>query len=627
MDGKRRSVVIALVVLAMSAAIPAETHRLVVNGDELKFVAAPERGYVVKLAERTGGVTALSGISTLDAGDAVPVCGPDRRGVWIVEKEGPSSRNKASIRSLSNSRQVAYAAPLFSSNGETVAIIPEIVVRVKTGVEVEAVQTLCEAAGCTVRKLMEFTTQEYLIEVLGPDAEAVFAAVEALSRSPEVEWACPNTAFRPRLAGQTALGHGMAPLGPMISSTGDPNMLGVFPNDEYFPNQWHLHNTGQSGGTPDADINAPEAWEITTGDPNVIVALLDTGVDMNHPDLVDNLISGYDFEQDDASPEPRLDWPMYAHGTACAGLIAASGDNGLGVTGVAWSCKVMPVRLDVSGAMPVSSTDIATALRWSASEGADILTNSWGFYGPVPIIHAAIQDITKSGGIGRNGKGCVVVFASGNDRGPLHWPAVYPEVVAIGATDHNDVHYRYSNSGPGLDMVAPSGCADPRCSFFVNLWTTDISGPLGLSGDPDYTLGLLDYTAIDGTSASAPIVAGVAALVLSVEPDLANEEVRHFLERSAKDLGEPGWDQYYGWGRVDARAALDMVLAKRADLNDDWRVDLDDLVKLIETWGAEDGLADIAPATKRDGIVDDQDLELLMQYWQVEIPPMDAGED
>ena len=120
------------------------------------------------------------------------------------------------------------------------------------------------------------------------------------------------------------------------------------------------------------------------------------------------------------------------------------------------------------------------------------------------------------------------------------------------------------------------------------------------------------------------MAAGIAALVLSIEPDLNNQEVRHFLERSAKDLGDLGWDQYYGWGRADARAALDMVLAKRADLNNDWRVDLDDLVMLIEAWATDDVLADIAPATKRDGLVDDQDLELLMRYWEVEIPQMDA---
>jgi hypothetical protein len=154
------------------------------------------------------------------------------------------------------------------------------------------------------------------------------------------------------------------------------------------------------------------------------------------------------------------------------------------------------------------------------------------------------------------------------------------------------------------------------------LWTTDILGKAGLSGfhnDPD----LLDYTEkMWGTSGAAPIVAGVAALILSVEPNLTNEEVRHFLERSAKDLGDPGRDDYYGWGRVDARAALDMVLAKRADLNNDWKVDEQDLAILNAAMGTKDRSADIAPAAKRDGVVDAKDLELLTRYLGTVIPEL-----
>jgi subtilisin family serine protease len=632
MDGRRLFKVIALLALIVSAAVTAETHHLVVNGEELEFVAAPERGYVVKLGERMGNITALSGVLAIDAKNAMPVCGSDRHGVWVIENEGPRSRNKAKIQSLSTGGQVAYTAPLFSSNGETVAIIPEIVVRVKPGIEMEEVQTVCEAVGCTIRKPMEFTTQEYLIEVRGLDAEAVFAAVETLSRSPEVEWACPNTAFRPKLAGQMNPGHRAAPLSPIVSSTGDPNTLGIFPNDEYFPMQWHLHNTGQSGGMPDADINAPEAWEITTGDPNIVIAVVDTGIDDAHPDLANNLVQGYDFFDDDDLPVPEPDDPDAGHGTVCAGHIAAAGNNTLGVTGVANTSKIMPIRINANSWVTPQS-QIATAFRWAAAHGADVLSNSWGDFTALPIIHSALADVTKPDGLGREGKGCVVLFAAGNESGPVTftWPALYPEVIAVGATDHNDTLSWYSNYGQEMDIVAPGGGGIETedldlylASSTDLLWTTDIAGAAGydeLNLAPDIS----DYTdRMYGTSAATPIAAGVAALILSLEPDLTQTEVRHFLERFAKDLGEPGRDEYYGWGRVDARAALDMVLAKRADLNDDWRVDLDDLVMLIESWATDDTLADIAPATRRDGFVDDQDLELLMQYWQVEIPEMDA---
>jgi subtilisin family serine protease len=397
-----------------------------------------------------------------------------------------------------------------------------------------------------------------------------------------------------------------------------PAASGVFPNDEYFPKQWHLHNTGQSGGTPGADIRAPESWDITTGDPNIVIAVTDLGVETRHPDLVNNLVAGYDFYEDDDLPDPA--WGD-AHGTMCAGLIAAQGNNGIGVTGVAYNCKIMPIRI-ASSTGSCTEAEEATSLRWSASHGADVLSNSWvESTSPTTILHSAIVDITKAGGIGRGGKGCVVLFAAGNDSGPLKWyPQKYPEVIAVGATDHNDVRWSYSSYGPELGLVAPSGCDGTWCGKMLTFWSTDQTGEGGYSNynsDPD----VLDYAEyFGGTSASCPIAAGVAALILSVEPNLTGDEVRHFLERSAKDLGAPGRDDYYGWGRVDARAALDMVLAKRADLNDDWKVDFRDFAVLAACWKTDDLRGDIGPIPRPDGAVDVQDLALMGEYWLTEIP-------
>jgi hypothetical protein len=154
------------------------------------------------------------------------------------------------------------------------------------------------------------------------------------------------------------------------------------------------------------------------------------------------------------------------------------------------------------------------------------------------------------------------------------------------------------------------------------IWTTDITGTLGFSSSYNPYPAVLDYALFTGSSAACPIAAGVAALVLSIEPDLTSDVVRHFIERSAKDLGDPGWDQYYGWGRVDARAALDMVLAYRCDLNKDWRVDEQDLAILNVAIDANDLSADIAPAPKRDGRVDAKDVALLTQYLGTVIPEM-----
>jgi subtilisin family serine protease len=590
-----------------------------------------EKGYVVKQPKRPAGIGTLAGTLFLEEGRVRPIGGLNRHGVWIVENDGPASKNDAVMAELIRGGAAEYVAPLFSSYGETVAVIPEIVIRVHPGVDARQVHLLCESMSLAIIKPMEFTTQEYLLQVLGPDAEAVFTALDNLNNVEWIEWAAPNTASRLRLAGQTVSsgdrfyaqdsGEGAA-----VGSASS----GVFPNDEYFPMQWHLHNTGQSGGTPGADIRATEAWEITTGDPNIVIAVLDTGVDMNHPDLINNLVPGYDFYDNDDLPQASLEHYRNYHGTACAGLAAAEGNNAVGVTGVAYTCKIMPIRLRY--VMPngtwaiITEADRATAFRWAANKGADILSNSWTWDNAAPIFHSAVVDVTRDGGMGRGGKGCIVLFAAGNNGGPLPYSGKYPEVIALGATDHNDVRCYYSNYGPELDIVATTspGVTDQDWMNTKGrgwLWTTDITGAGGLNMDPFYP-NVLDYTAMGGTSEACPVAAGVAALILSVEPNLTGDEVRHFLERSAKDLGAPGRDDYYGWGRVDARAALDMVLAKRADLNNDWKVDFSDFAVFAQCWKTDNLRGDIGPIPRPDGLLDVQDLALLGEYWLKEIPEL-----
>jgi len=600
---------------------------LIVAGEQLHFVAQPQAGYVLKTRDDIDSIDSASRFlkSTEDV-KISPICGLGRKGIFVVNHEQPAEINKKTIEAFRLNSEVQYTAPLFSLNGETVAVIPEIVVRVEPGSQIEQVRALCDRTGCRIIKRMDFTEQEYLLDVTTVDADGVFDAVIKLNRMAFVEWAAANTAFRPKLCDQ-AISEGFAPGEQLYAATADDaNSPGVFPNDEYFSMQWHLHNTGQSGGTPGADIRAPEAWEITTGDPNIVVAVLDCGVDLNHPDLINNLLPGYDFLEDDDRPEPTDDWDV-DHGTACAGLVAAQGDNGIGVSGVTWNCKIMPIRL-YNYTSICTQADMATAFRWAAAHGADVLSNSWGLdNSSTPIIQSGISDVTKAGGTGRDGKGCVVLFAAGNDSGPIPYPIKYPEVISIGATDPCDIRWHYSNYGPELDIVAPSGCWLDHCVVPMPMWTTDIAGSGGWDEYNLLDVNILDYTdSMGGTSGACPLAAGVAALILSIEPDLTSEEVRHFLERSAKDLGDPGRDNYYGWGRVDARAALDMVLAKRCDLNNDWKVDIEDLLILIEFWMTDEPSADIAPAAKRDGIVDEQDIELLMRYWQMEIPEMDLIE-
>jgi subtilisin family serine protease len=599
-----RFVALLVVLVLWPAQSPAKEYVLTVASEQLRFVPQAEKGYVVKQAKPKAGIIALAGTLFLEEGRVQPIGGLDRHGIWIVENDGPASRNDAVMAELVHNGAAEYAAPLFSSNGETVAVIPEIVLRVHPKVDARQVHLLCQSIALAIIKPMEFTTQEYLLQVLGQDADAVFTALSNLNNVEWIEWAAPNTASQPKLCGQ------------------------VIPNDEYFPLQWHLHNTGQTGGTPDADINGSEAWDITTGDPNIVVAVLDNGVDLNHPDLINNLVPGYDFLENDNHPHPALGHQSNTHGTAMAGLIAAQGNNGIGVTGVTWNSKIMPIR--ISSVRPdgtglwISQSDIGTAFRWAATNGADVFSNSWLWStSETPIIHSAIVDVTESGGIGRGGKGCVVLFAAGNASGPVWYPAKYPEVIAVGAADHNDRRCGYSDYGPELDIAATSAWQITDADYLNSkgigaLCTTDISGPEGWNFDLDPNI--LDYSFNGGTSGACAVGAGVAALILSVDPNLTNTQVQYILERSAKDLGAPGRDDYYGYGRVDARAALDMVLPKRADLNDDWKVDFRDFAVLAACWKTDDLRGDICPIPRPDGAVDVQDLALMGEYWLKKIP-------
>lgn len=616
-----------LVVLALSATGLTADHVLSVDGKTAVFAPQAQAGYVVKQSERTGGVGILASTLFLEGGHVRRIGGRSGRGMWIVESDNSQNDNGQTIRELTKSGSVAYAAPLFSLNGQTVAIIPEIVLRLKDKEDSETLQQLCSTLDLAIIRRMEFTELEYLIEVPKPDADSVFEAVELLNKTPLVEWAYPNGAYLSKRSEPDA--QQMQHHTVQEESAGEQQNYGLIPNDEYFPMQWHLHNTGQFGGAPGADINAPEAWEIATGDPNIIVVVHDSGVDLDHPDLVNGLVQGYDFFEDDMYPYPAFDDPGEAHGTQCAGVIVAQGNNSIGTAGVAWGCKVMPIR-DGSGNSYITWEAEAYVVRLSAVAGADILNNSWLVEQSIPIFHSAIVDVTRLGGLGRDGKGCVVLFSAGNsgtEMSPLS-TAAYPEVIAVGATDNRDVRWSYSAYGPQLDIVAPGGERWHRAANGKepplegnSIWTTDISGAPGMNSIPKSPFpDILDYSPFTGTSSACPVAAGVAALILSLEPELTNVGVRHFLERSAKDLGDPGRDDYYGWGRVDARAALDMVLAKRSDLNNDWRVDSRDFALLAQHWRQSHSSADIAPATDRDGYVGLEDVALMCRYWQYEIP-------
>ncbi|MBS1533753.1 MAG: S8 family serine peptidase [Bacteroidetes bacterium] len=396
----------------------------------------------------------------------------------------------------------------------------------------------------------------------------------------------------------------------------DKTALSDPPNDEYYSQQWYLNNTGQGSNdghstTVDADIDAPEAWDISKGDPHVVVAVIDEGVTSNHPDLPNtrqirlngsNFAAAFDGTNNPDDPSPTVSTTTgYNHGNACAGIIAATQNNGIGITGIAPLCRIMPVKIPLGINGPQAS-DFAGAIDFAVANGADILSNSWGIPTTLtnvqPAVVFAIQNAVN------NNK--VVVFSAGNtanrvigERGSwgfLGFPANsnVTGMINVGASDRNNLVANYSPSGASeyndvttglkLNMVAPSSTAInahipgeasniwtidiPGADYGYNSWREAVTSPLPAIGEllPNSGTNFTDYTGrMGGTSASAPQVAAVAALIKSVNPCLNAQQIRSILFQSADKVGpynyevdplNPGISKQMGYGKLNAYQAL-----------------------------------------------------------------------
>ncbi|MBX3373365.1 MAG: S8 family serine peptidase [Phycisphaeraceae bacterium] len=295
----------------------------------------------------------------------------------------------------------------------------------------------------------------------------------------------------------------------------------VYPNDTYFSLLYGMHNTGQTiqgqAGTPDADIDAPEAWELHTGGTWVVLAVIDSGVNA-HGDLSGKLVPGRNTNNNTNDTSDPLN-----HGTHCAGTAAANGNNGLGVVGVSWGARVMPIRvLNSSGSG--TETHCANGIIWAADNGAHVGTMSLQYYSGTSYFQSAVQY--------GYGAGMVLVAATGNNQGNVvAFPARWPETIAVGAVDNRDIRPSFSNYGPQITVCAPG----------VNV--------ASLSGTSSYAYN-------SGTSMATPHVAGLACLLRSYGSSLTNAQIADIIRTTAEDRGAAGFDQFYGWGRINARDAL-----------------------------------------------------------------------
>ena len=288
--------------------------------------------------------------------------------------------------------------------------------------------------------------------------------------------------------------------------------LDTTPNDPAFPDQYGL-----------AAIHAVQGWSTENGSRNIRIAILDTGVDFHHPDLSDQLLPGFDIYNDDAVPQDD-----HGHGTAVTGIAAATTNNGIGMAGVGWQVQIMPVKvLGSSGSGTYG--DVAAGIMWATSQGAQVINMSLGGASPSFTLEFAVNYAAS--------KGILLVAASGNNgnEGVLY-PARYPQVIAVAATDQVNKRASFSTFGPEVDVAAPG----------VQVYTTALGG---------------GYAKRSGTSFSTPHVSGLAGLLFSMPGQVTASQVRAAIESGSLDTEQPGWDPYTGSGLIQVDAAMAAIVS------------------------------------------------------------------
>ena len=272
-------------------------------------------------------------------------------------------------------------------------------------------------------------------------------------------------------------------------------------------------------------IKAPQAWDLSVGSP-IVISVIDTGVSCLHEDLAGKCESGFDFVNNDADP-----FDDHGHGTHVAGIASAQTDNGIGVAGICWLCRIQPIKvLNSSGSG--SWIAVASGIVWAADNGADVINMSLGGTGFSQVIQDAV-DYAYS-------KDVLIFAAAWNSGGEgVLYPARYDSVIAVAATDSLDNRASFSTYGPEVELAAP--------------------GVSNLSSVPTGSCSLCDpsgYRSLSGTSMATPHAAGTGGLLLSFRSSLSNVEARQVLQLTAADKGDLGRDKFYGFGLVDAYAAL-----------------------------------------------------------------------
>lgn len=418
-------------------------------------------------------------------------------------------------------------------DGGEVILHNRLVVHLKAGLDAGAIERINREFGTETLRKPQGGSEEYLV-AYPEDVDPLDFAL-ALGRRPDVEWVDPDkTASR---------------------------QLHAIPSDPYFNAQYYARNIVTLNGVH-VDDNVEWAWDLTYGAWSaaagpLIVAVIDDGVQIYHPDLDSSFVLGYDaftntwssWDCTDCATNPV---GTYSHGTQVAGVIKAQHNNGAGLAGLAPAVKLLPIRIFRNGTA-ASDSQIAMGIDAAWQNNAHVLSNSWGGGSPSSAITAAINRATTQG---RGGKGAVVVFSAGNTSnrtsgiiGGVSYPASLSNVIAVGAINRNGALTNYAPEGSALDIVAPSGHTTAQC--VGDIVTIDLTGSRGCNDGPG---GDIDYGGtFSGTSAAAPQVAAVAAMVLSRSPTLTEAQVRSQITSNADPWGS---STQFGSGKLNAYRAL-----------------------------------------------------------------------